>query len=216
MTQEKLKNRKNEAAKKYRESHKAEIAERNKKYRESHKEQAKAYHKMWRDANREHLNAQARENFKKNPQVYKDRNDKYIVSHLEQVKESRHKYKIENRQKCTDYQRNKRQNDPIYKFRTSFTHLMFLYKKKKGYTGNKGTWEIVGCDFDTFLVYVQSQFQEGMTMENYGHGKGQWNIDHIEPIRNVKDDDDFERLNHYTNLRPLWATENYSRPKRTS
>jgi hypothetical protein len=190
--------------------------ESNEKYRETHKEQAKAYHKAWRDKNREHLNAQAREKYKKDPQSYKAIVDRYKETHKEQIKEANHKYKVENRQKCTDYQRNKRQGDPVYKFRSSFTHLMCLYKKKKGYSGGKGTWEIVGCDFDTFLAYVQSQFQEGMTLENYGHGKGQWNIDHIEPIRNAKDDDDFERLNHYTNLRPLWATENYSRPKRTS
>jgi hypothetical protein len=193
------------------EERKARKRERDKRYRETHKEQIKAIHKAWRDKNREYLNEKQREKYKENPQVFKKRNDKYRKSHLEQEKERRHRYKIENRQKCTDYQRNKRQTDPVYKFRSSFVHLIGLYRKKQNYTGNKGVWEIVGCDFETFLKYIQSQFTEGMTIENYGNTKEKWNIDHIEPIAKCKNDDDFERLNHYTNLRPLWVTENTRR-----
>ncbi len=189
--------------------------ERDKKYRDSHKEQAKAYHEAWREKNRERLREQARANYHKNPQAQRARTEKYRASHIEQVKESRARYKAENRQRCTDYQRNKRQSDPVYKFRTSFTHLMSLYRKKKGYTGTKGTWEMVGCDFDTFLAYIQSQFAEGMTLENYGHGAGKWNIDHIIPICTAKTDEDIERLNHYSNLRPMWATDNYRRARKT-
>lgn len=197
------------------EEKKAKKRESDRKYREAHKEQIKAYHKEWRDKNREKLNEQQRERYKENPEAFRERKERYVASHIEQVKASRTRYKVENRQKCTDYQRAKRQSDPVYKFRSSFTHLMSLYRKKAGYTGNKGTWEMVGCDFDTFLAYIQSQFTDGMTIENYGHGNGQWNIDHIIPIRTAKNDEDIERLNHYTNLRPLWATDNYKRPKKT-
>lgn len=199
----------------WRKKNKAKISDQNKKYREAHKAEAKAYHKAWRDKNRDHLNEQQREKYKENPQAFKERKDRYIASHIEEVKESRHRYKVENRQKYTDYQRNKRQSDPVYKFRSSFTHLMSLYRRRKGYTGNKGTWEMVGCDFDTFLAYIQGQFTEGMTIENYGHGKGCWNIDHIVPISTAQTDEDIERLNHYTNLRPMWATDNYRKSKKT-
>lgn len=183
--------------------------EQDRKYRETHKDEIKAYHKEWRDKNRERLNEQQREKYQENPLAFKERKDRYVQSHLEQVKESRARYKKENRQKCTDYQRNKRQSDPVYKFRSSFIHLMCLYRKKTGYTGTKGTWEMVGCDFDTFLVHIQSQFEDGMTLENYGHGEGKWNIDHITPISVAKTNEDIERLNHYSNLRPMWSLDNY-------
>lgn len=189
--------------------------ERDKKYRESHKEQIKAIHKAWREKNAAHVREKARENYHKNPQAQKKRQDKYNESHIEKLKESRHRYKVENRQKCTDYQRNKRQSDPAYKFRSSFIHLISLYRKRNGYAGHKGTWEMVGCDFDTFLAYIQSQFQDGMSLENYGNGKGKWSIDHIVPISNAKNDLDFEKLNHYTNLRPMWAIENSKKGERT-
>ena len=193
------------------EQQKARKKEYDKNYRETHREQIRATHKAWRESNADHVKEKAKENYQKNPQAHKARMDKYKESHAEQVKESRRRYKMENRQKCTDYQRNKRQIDPVYRFRTSFVHLMSLYRKKTGYTGDKGTWEMVGCNFETFLMYIQGQFSEGMTLENYGNGVGKWSIDHIEPIRNAKCNEDTERLNHYTNLRPLWNKENSSR-----
>lgn len=186
----------------------------NKKYRETHKKQIKAIHKAWRDKNREKINAQAREKYKENPQPFKDRKARYVNSHQEQVKESNHKYKIENRQKCTDYERNKRHNDPIYNFRCGIRRLIGQYTTGKGYKGTKTTYEILGCNFYFFLEYIQSKFKEGMTLENYGHGKGKWNIDHIIPISSAKTDEDLEELNHFTNLQPLWASENYKKSKK--
>lgn len=182
----------------------------NKKYRESHKEQIRNSHKAWRDKNRERLNAIAREKYKENPQAFKERKEKYISSHLEQVKESRHRYKIENRQKLTDYERNKRHNEPVYRFRYNLRNLIRQYTKGKGYKGNKTFYEILGCDFDFFLEYIQNKFEEGMTLENYG----EWNIDHIIPISSAKNDEDLEKLNHYTNLQPLWASENFKKWKK--
>lgn len=197
------------------EEQKARKKEYDKQYRESHREQIRASHKAWRDKNRDHLNEQAREKYKENPQAFKERKERYIQSHQEQYKESNKRYKSENRQKCTDYERNKRQSDPVYRFRTSVRCLIWGYAKKKGYKGSKRVWEMVGCDFDTFLAYIQSQLEEGMTLENYGHGEGCWNIDHITPIVTAKTDEDVERLNHYSNLRPMWATDNYKRPRKT-
>lgn len=190
---------------------KARKREYDKTYRETHKEQIRKIHKAWRDKNSDHVKEKAKENYRKNPKAHKARMDKYKTSHTDQVREANHKYKVENRQKCTDYQRQKRQSDPVYRFRSSFTSLMSIYKRKTGYTGNMGTWEMVGCNFETFLAHIQSQFTEGMTLENYGSGIGKWSIDHIEPIRNAKCNEDVERVNHYTNLRPMWNTENSSR-----
>lgn len=185
-----------------------------KKYREENREKVKATHKAWRDKNREKINAQARERYKENPQAQKERKDRYIASRSEQVKEANRRYRQKNKQARTDYERIKRQTDPVYRFRTSFRCLIGSYLRKKGYTGGKKVWEVVGCDFETFLEYIQNQFEEGMTLDNYGHGKGCWNIDHIIPICTAKTDEDIERLNHYTNLRPMWSKDNYKKSKK--
>ena len=188
--------------------------EQDRKYREANREKVRATHKAWRDKNQERINEQQREKYKENPQVFSDRAKRYRETHKEQVKESNKRYRQENKQKRTDYERIRRQTDPIYRFRTSFRCLISGYLRKKGYNGGKNVWEVVGCDFDTFLEYIQKQFEEGMTIENYGHSKGCWNVDHIVPIYNAKTDEDLERLNHYSNLRPMWASDNYKRPRK--
>jgi hypothetical protein len=43
-----------------------------------------------------------------------------------------------------------------------------------------------------------------MSWDNYG----EWHIDHIIPISVGKNKEEIEGLNHYLNLRPLWAEEN--------
>ena len=43
-----------------------------------------------------------------------------------------------------------------------------------------------------------------MTIENHGT----WEIDHIIPLKTAKTKNDIIRLNHYTNLQPLWMEEN--------
>ena len=46
-----------------------------------------------------------------------------------------------------------------------------------------------------------------MTWEN----RSDWHIDHIIPIASAITEEDVIRLNHYTNLRPLWAKDNLAK-----
>jgi len=57
---------------------------------------------------------------------------------------------------------------------------------------------------NTFLRHLESQFADGMTFKNHG----EWHIDHIKPLFLAKTEEDVIKLSHYTNLQPLWATEN--------
>ena len=71
--------------------------------------------------------------------------------------------------------------------------------------------EYLGCDIDTLIEHIESQFKEGMTWDNHG----EWHIDHITPIAYNKPtlEEQIERL-HYSNLQPLWATENIAKGNR--
>lgn len=72
--------------------------------------------------------------------------------------------------------------------------------------------ELLGCSFDFLMGYLESQFEPGMTWEN--HGFYGWHVDHIIPCNtfNLTDEEEQKKCFHYTNLRPLWAKENWSRP----
>lgn len=68
----------------------------------------------------------------------------------------------------------------------------------------------IGCTRSELIAHIESQFEPGMTWDNYGH----WHIDHIVPLASGKCDcfdttvANLSRLNHYTNLQPLWAEDN--------
>lgn len=69
----------------------------------------------------------------------------------------------------------------------------------------------LGCSFKDFLSYLESQFQEGMSWSNYG----KWHVDHIKPCNtyDLSIEEEQYKCFHYTNLRPLWAMDNWKRPK---
>lgn len=76
--------------------------------------------------------------------------------------------------------------------------------RKHGYSKKSRTFEILGCSWLEFVSHIEKQFKEGMTWEN----RNLWHIDHIIPLATATCEDDIIRLNHFTNLRPLWAEEN--------
>lgn len=68
--------------------------------------------------------------------------------------------------------------------------------------------DFLGCTSDELKIYLESKFKPGMSWDNYGvHG---WHIDHIKPCAkfDMTDPEEQRRCFHYTNLQPLWATEN--------
>jgi hypothetical protein len=84
-----------------------------------------------------------------------------------------------------------------------------LTKKYRGGGKNKKTEMVVGCSKEFLKEHLEKQFKDGMSWENYGHAG--WHIDHITPLASAKTEEEVYRLSHYTNLQPLWATENFKK-----
>lgn len=69
----------------------------------------------------------------------------------------------------------------------------------------------LGCSVEDFLRYMENQFEEGMTWENWTHDT--WHIDHVIPLTafDLTDPDDVKQACHFTNLRPMWARDNVAK-----
>ena len=83
------------------------------------------------------------------------------------------------------------------------------YKKSKGLS----TASILGCSMVELKLHLEKQFLPGMTWDN--HGQIGWHVDHIIPLSTATTEADVIRLNHYSNLQPLWYYDNVRKnPKR--
>jgi hypothetical protein len=67
----------------------------------------------------------------------------------------------------------------------------------------------LGCSIEELKFYLETQFQEGMSWDNYSLNG--WHIDHIVPLTyfDLTDRDQLLKACHYTNLQPLWAEDNH-------
>ena len=69
----------------------------------------------------------------------------------------------------------------------------------------------LGCTVAFFKEYIATQFQPGMSWDNWGHDT--WHLDHKKPLVSfdLTDREQFLQACHYTNYQPLWATENLAK-----
>lgn len=167
---------------------------RNRQSNEKHKEKRVALYRNYYKNNRKEILQKGKKYYIKNCETCKQKNRKY---HREHRKEFNIRYK-------TDIQ---------YRLANTLrTHLLILINKQKA-TKKDSALKLVGCSLTELKTYLESLWQPGMSWNN--HTSDGWHIDHIKPV-NTFDLTDLEQQRkcfHYTNLRPLWAKENLSRPK---
>jgi hypothetical protein len=66
------------------------------------------------------------------------------------------------------------------------------------------TFEQLGYSVEEFVTHIERQFCHGMGW----HNMSEWQIDHIVPVSEAKEEADVVALNQLSNLRPMWAHEN--------
>jgi hypothetical protein len=103
------------------------------------------------------------------------------------------------------FKKNKRLNT-FYKFKDNIRKLISKAIRSMGFSKKSKAFDILGCSAEEFKIYMESKFQPGMSWKNntrYG-----WHIDHIIPISSAQNEEQAIKLNHYSNLQPLWAIDN--------
>jgi hypothetical protein len=172
-----------------------------KKYQEANRDAKIEYLKRYKELNKNILSIKNKE--------YRERNKEKIKNWKEENKSYFKKYRQENKDKVRNYMNKRNREEPIFRFKNNVRRLILhsFKRGKKNFKKTDKTEQILGCTIDFFMNYISLQFEKRMDFNN--HGK--WHIDHIIPLSTAKTKDDVIRLNHYTNLRPLWAKENISK-----
>ena len=111
-----------------------------------------------------------------------------------------------NAEQQSRYGKKRRKSDPIYKLTGNIRTRLNQFYKAKNIRKTNPTFKMVGCTPEFLKKYLEKKFKPGMTWKNHTlHG---WHVDHIIPLSSVKTLEDKYKLCHYTNLQPMWATEN--------
>lgn len=111
-----------------------------------------------------------------------------------------------------EYKSNRKKVDDLYKSTISIRNLISSSLKKRNFSKESRTYEILGCTFNEFKTHIESQFLPWMVWDNYGLYNGElnfgWDFDHITPLDSAKTYNDVIILNHYTNFQPLCSKVN--------
>jgi hypothetical protein len=192
----------------------------------------------YREDNRDVINKKRSDDYYRNHEYYliKDReriknerekrklsSKNYAKLNSEKIKEYRKKYYQKNKnkiiKKSTEWCKTnkekclkniskrlieRKKEDILFKLKTKLkTDIYISLKRQKR---NKRIDEILGITIFEFKEYIEKQFENWMSWENWGLLT--WHIDHIIPLSSAKDIDELYKLWHYTNMRPLSASEN--------
>ena len=153
-----------------------------------------------------------------NKEYLREYNKKWQIENKEYVKQSKLLYKSKNKDLINAYRREytkrRRLEDSNFKLTCDIrTLILSSYNRACSGEFNKSTSteEIIGCTITEFIEHLQSLFTEGMTLENHGNCEECWQIDHKIPISSAKTEEEIYKLNHYTNLQPLWRSDNLTK-----
>lgn len=181
------------------------------------------YFAEYRRKNRERILARDRAHYEANREKFKAYSRAYYQAHKDEIarkskiekpwlkpsaREADRLYRQRNaskiRAKKREWWKRKFYSDPEFRLLHNMRNRLNDAVNRKGKWGR--TLELIGCTTAQLKAHLQAQFKDGMTWDNYG----QWHVDHIRPCDSfdLTQPDQQRACFHYTNLQPMWATEN--------
>jgi hypothetical protein len=122
-------------------------------------------------------------------------------------------YRLNNPEKYREYRRDlqkrKLETNPQYKLSRILRRRLYnaIFESKGVKIGS--AIQNLGCSLEVARQHLEALFKPGMTWDNHG----EWHIDHIRPLESfdLQDAEQLAQACHYTNLQPLWASENLAK-----
>jgi hypothetical protein len=153
--------------------------------------------------------ASAKKYLENNREKERARKRKYLENNPEKVRASKRKsnQRPEAKKKRRAWHRERRKTDPQFRLACNLRSRVGMALKRKNKSAK--TMKLLGCSYMHLQDYLTMRFQPGMTWENYG----KWHADHMMPCASfdLEDPEQQRQCFHYTNLQPMWASENISK-----
>jgi len=158
----------------------------------------------------ESLRVNSRLYYQNNADKHKELTSNWKINNKEKNAQLVRDWKIANKARSNEidreYQRRRKQ-DPVLKLTDNIRALICNCINNGGYAKTTKTAEILGIDFESFYIHLLQTF-----VYNYGRSYNPEidvvHIDHIVPISTATNEEEVIKLNHYTNLQWLLATDN--------
>lgn len=136
---------------------------------------------------------------------YRERYANMSIEEKKSLNEKANQWQKENKDKVAGYKRKYRKENPIFRLKENIRTRIYLSLKGE----NKGisAAKLLGCSIDGYKLYLERQFDNKMTWENYGT---YWEIDHIQELYKFDLTDKLQQKQafHFTNTQPLTIEEN--------
>ncbi len=150
--------------------------------------------------------------------IYRAKNKKMVLAKsaayhaktLEYQRERKKRYYAKKKndiiKKSISYAKKRRASDPQFCAKDKLRCSLYNYIVKSG--KSKRMLEYTGLTSKQLRIHFELLFTKGMTWEN--RGVGGWEIDHIIPCCkfDLTDESEIKKCFHWTNLQPLWASDN--------
>ena len=199
----------------YRIKNRDKINLKNKIYRNNNPEKYKDHQKKYLEKNPHMTSKERMRKYRENEEwreKFKESRRKYYLNNIDKEREKRknyyHKNKETERKKNNEWKKNNLKIDPLERMKKNIRDRIREYLT--GDNKSKRTFDIIGLDKQKFKSYIENNFTEGMSWENYG----KWHLDHIKPLCLSENEEDLIKLNHYTNLQPLWSEDNIKKNRK--
>ena len=163
----------------------------------------------------------AKESQQNNKSFRKEYLKEYGKNNKNKILEKRRVYREENREYFKDYHRQyqvkRRKEDDLFRIKHNIRNRLWDAFKNKNWK-KEGSERLLGATYNTVIKHIESLFVANMSWDNYGRCvegdcDNYWHIDHIIPLNTASTKEEMEELCHYTNLQPLWASDNLRKPK---
>lgn len=145
-----------------------------------------------------------RQYYQENKDKISTYNKEYKQREKEAISEYNKNYRSNHKKEANLRKANRKLVDPMFKLTENLRSRTSKLITKNNFNKSQRFVSYLGCTIPEFKKHIEAKFKENMSWFNYG----EWHVDHIIPLDTAHTEEDIFRLNHYTNLQPLWAFDN--------